>query len=118
MIFTTIIIAAIVTVILTLRFFAVATPYDNPYELLEQELLEEEEADELQCFRCGATQEITEDEVSWLDEGQVHDWIDSDYDEAVFCDSCYADKDKYGQPYLTDLDEMRANPHNYLPRGM
>ena len=32
-----------------------------------------------------------------------HDWLD--------------DRDKHGQPYLTDLDEMRDNPHDYLPYG-
>jgi len=102
------------SVILILRFFHVCCkPYDNPTDLL----VEEEEEDYLdweveECHRCGEENVLSPDASSWADEGYIHEWHD-----AVFCERCFYDKGKDGQPYLTDLDEMRANPHNYLPHG-
>lgn len=113
--FILVIISWVVAVILILRFFHVCCkPYDNPFDLL---LESEEEVDYLdceveECHRCGGENVLVDDAVSWQDEGYIHEWHD-----AIFCESCFYDKDKHGQPYLTDLDEMRANPYNYLPRG-
>tara|TARA_R100000458_G_C8188509_1_gene183029 strand:+ start:328 stop:564 length:237 start_codon:yes stop_codon:yes gene_type:complete len=73
---------------------------------------DEEEYEILECHRCGEEQVVTDDISSWADEGNLHDDTGD-----VFCDSCFDDKDKYGQPYLTDLSEMRANIGSYLPYG-
>jgi|TARA_R110001606_G_C15134848_1_gene623828 hypothetical protein len=64
------------------------------------------------CHRCGLENILDGKIASWKEEGFEHD----DHD-AVFCESCFEDRDKHGQPYLTDLDEMRDNPHDYLPYG-
>jgi len=108
-----ILMAAIVVTVLTLRFFAVSLPYDNPCELRDgHEILDDELL--LLCTRCGEAQgyeEIVEGGGSWVDEGYFHT------DGELFCPSCFEDKDKYGQPYKSDRDEMIANPENYLPRG-
>jgi len=91
------------------RMFHVCTTYDHPV------IEEEEEEDEMeieQCHRCGVENYPDDETESWRDEGYEHDEHD-----ALFCESCFQDKDKYGQPYLTDLDDMRANPHDYLPYG-
>ena len=78
----------------------------------EPEGEEEEEIEIEQCHRCGVENYPDDETESWRDEGYEHDEHD-----ALFCESCFQDKDKYGQPYLTDLDDMRANPHDYLPYG-
>ena len=70
-----------------------------------------EEPDE-KCHRCGIENTPDDKTPSWRDEGYEHDEHD-----ALFCESCFKDKDRHGQPHLTDLDEMRANPHDYLPHG-
>ena len=102
------------SVIFILRFFHVSCkPLDNPYDLLQDDEEEEEEWEIEECHRCGAENILTPDTLSWEhEEFYVHEWHD-----AVFCEGCFYDKDKSGQPYLSDLDEMRANPYNYLPRG-
>jgi|TARA_R100000482_G_C5086987_1_gene128919 hypothetical protein len=97
----------LILVFLILRFFSVSsTPVYSPFELVEEGYPVEE------CHRCGKTNILKEDVTSWEDEGFLHDYAD-----ALFCESCFNDKDRHGQPYLSDVDEMRANPHNYLPRG-
>jgi len=106
------IIMFIVTLVV-LRFLAVALPYDNPYELRDEELWASTEP--LVCTRCGEEQgveEILERGGSWEDDGFVH--TDSG---SVFCGNCFLDRDKYGEPYHSDREEMIANPSNYLPRG-
>lgn len=117
MIWSVVILSWIVAVILILRFLAVSCkPYDNPFDLLLEQ--EEEEDDYLdweveECHRCGAENVLSPDALSWEhDERFVHEWED-----AIFCESCFFDKGKNGQPYLTDLDDMQQNPHNYLPHG-
>ena len=116
MILTVVILSWIIAIVLVLRFFAVSCkPHDNPFDLLLEE--QEDEEDYLdyeveECHRCGAENVLDDDAVSWQDEGYIHEWHD-----AVFCERCFYDKDKHGQPYLNDLDEMRANPYSYMPRG-
>lgn len=102
----------VLAIVLVLRFFAVTCkPYDNPFDLLLEE--EEEEWEVEECHRCGAENVLSPDAISWEhDEQFVHEWHD-----AIFCESCFYDKGKDGQPYLTDLDDMQQNPYNYLPRG-
>lgn len=77
-------------------------------ELARLALIEEEAKQE--CYRCGAKEENEED---WRAEDQTH----PDVDGEVFCDTCFSDKDKYGNPYRSDQAEMIANESNYLPRG-
>lgn len=105
------------SIVFICRFFHVSCkPYDNPVDLYLE--LQAEEEDYLdyeieECHRCGAENVLSPDAISWEhDEGFVHEWED-----AIFCESCFFDKGKNGQPYLTDLDDMRQNPHNYLPHG-
>lgn len=95
-----------------LRVFHISCkPYDNPYDIPFEELEEEI------CHRCGESNVLDGESISWESCGFVHDeaWLQDG--EAVFCEECYFDKDKWGQPYLTDLDEMTSNPHDYLPYG-
>ena len=117
-------IAWFISIVFICRFFHVSCkPYDNPVDLYlelqrKQEEEEEEEEDYLdweveQCYRCGAENVLSPDAVSWEhDERFVHEWED-----AIFCESCFYDKGKNGQPYLSDLDDMRENPYSYLPHG-
>tara|TARA_B100001287_G_scaffold276174_1_gene286087 strand:- start:1583 stop:1939 length:357 start_codon:yes stop_codon:yes gene_type:complete len=117
MILTVVILSWIIAIILVLRFFAVSCkPHDNPFDLLLEEQ-EDEEEDYLdweieECHRCGKENVLSPDASSWFDEGYIHEWED-----AIFCERCFYDKGKNGQPYLTDLDEMQQNPYDYLPRG-
>jgi hypothetical protein len=57
------------------------------------------------CYRC--------DIEKPADDG----WEDNNYNGEIFCNSCFNDRDRYGYPYMTDHDEMLANPSSYLPYG-
>ena len=113
MILTIVILSWVMAVVLVLRFFAVSCkPHDNPFDLLLEEEEDYLDWEVEECHRCGKENVLSPDASSWFDEGYIHEWHD-----AIFCESCFYDKGKDGQPYLTDLDEMRAKPYSYLPRG-
>ena len=97
------------SIVFICRFFHVCTTYQHP--VIEEEDYLDYEIEE--CHRCGAENVLSPDAISWEhDEGFVHEWED-----AIFCESCFFDKGKNGQPYLSDLDDMRENPYSYLPHG-